>query len=112
MLSHGVFVRSDAVVSRLIGGETLVVPVRGDVGDLASIYRFNEVGSTIWDALANPVNIDELTGVVTREYEVDDSRARQDIETFLREMGAAGLVSSIPVEAANRGQSNCEEWRS
>ena len=50
MSLDGKLIRSDAVVSRLIGGETLVVPVRGGVGDLASIYSFNAVGTTIWEA--------------------------------------------------------------
>jgi hypothetical protein len=39
------FVRSKSVVCRQIAGETLVVPIRGKVGDLASIYTFNSTGS-------------------------------------------------------------------
>jgi len=94
LLSHDAFVRSDAVVSRLIGGETLVVPVRGGVGDLASIYSFNEVGSTIWEALAKPISVTDLTGVIAAEYDVDHDQARQDLEVFLTDMQAAGLVAA------------------
>ncbi len=43
------FVRSQSVVSRRVAGETLIVPVRGKVGDLASIYSFNGTGSLIWE---------------------------------------------------------------
>ena len=53
MSAADIYIRSEAVVSRLIGGETLVVPVRGGVGDLASIYSFNEIGTMIWEALAS-----------------------------------------------------------
>ena len=33
----------------MIAGETIVVPIRGQVGDLESIYNLNEVGSVIWE---------------------------------------------------------------
>ena len=62
------YIRSEAVVSRLIGGETLVVPVRGGVGDLASIYSFNEVGTIIWEALASPTSLEELVELIKRKY--------------------------------------------
>src|ERR1035438_6162738 len=38
-------VRSQAVVARVVAVETLIVPIRAKVGDLASIYSFNRTGS-------------------------------------------------------------------
>jgi len=54
------FVRSENVVSRVIAGETLIVPVRRGVADLASLFSFNQVGSTIWEAIEQPRTVDEL----------------------------------------------------
>ena len=93
MSLDGRFTRSDAVVSRLIGGETLVVPVRGGVGDLASIYSFNAVGTTIWEALAQPASKAELASLIAWEYEIGHEQAEKDLELFLEEMCAAGLVA-------------------
>jgi hypothetical protein len=93
MMASEYYVRSDSVVSRVIAGETLVVPVRGRVGDLASIYSLNAVGSTIWQALEQPKEVDELTALVESEYDVGSSQARQDVMQFLAEMHSAGLVS-------------------
>ncbi|MGA7907676.1 MAG: PqqD family protein [Candidatus Sulfotelmatobacter sp.] len=87
-----IFVRSQSVVSRLIGGETLIVPVRGNVGDLASIYSFNQIGSLIWRLLDIPKSLGELVAEVEQEYEVDSERARKDVEQFLNDMLSAGLV--------------------
>jgi hypothetical protein len=92
MMASAYYVRSDSVVSRVIAGETLVVPVRGSVGDLASIYSLNSVGSTIWQSLEQPKEVQELAGLVESEYEVSLSQARQDVMSFLAEMHAAGLV--------------------
>ncbi|MBZ5719038.1 MAG: PqqD family protein [Acidobacteriia bacterium] len=93
MTPHDTLVRSDAVVSRLIGGDTLVVPVRGGVGDLASIYSFNAVGTTIWGALAQPTSMQELASLIEREYEIGRDQAEQDLALFLGEMCSAGLIT-------------------
>jgi Coenzyme PQQ synthesis protein D (PqqD) len=94
-----VFVRSQLVVSRLIGGETLIVPVRGNVGDLASIYSFNEIGSLIWKLLDIPKELTELLSAVEQAYDVKEERARKDVEQFLRDMLSAGLVEIRPAAA-------------
>jgi hypothetical protein len=94
-----VFVRSQSVVSRLIGGETLIVPVRGNVGDLASIYSFNEIGSLLWKLLDVPKDLTELLAAVEQEYDVESERARKDVEHFLTDILSAGLVDVRPAAA-------------
>jgi hypothetical protein len=87
-----IFLRSQSVVSRRVSGETLIVPVRGKVGDLASIYSFNEVGSLIWQLLEIPRDVSELVSAVEREYDVDPQQAQQDVSKFLNDMLSVGLV--------------------
>src|SRR5208282_5213700 len=86
-----VFVRSRAVVSRVVARETLIVPVRGKVGDLASIYSFNETGSLIWKILEKPRAVAEVVSEVAEAYEVDADRVRQDAMRFLSDMQTVGL---------------------
>ncbi len=88
------FVRSRTVVSRTVAGETLIVPIRGKVGDLASIYSFNEVGSLIWRLLDTPRQLPELVSAVEQTYEVRMERAEQDVLQFLGDMLAANLVEA------------------
>jgi hypothetical protein len=102
-MSSESYVRSDSVVSRVIAGETLVVPIRGSVGDLASIYSLNAVGSTIWLALEKPKAVAELVGVVESEYEVSSAQAQQDVAKFLEEMRSNNLV--VPISGSAYGQS-------
>jgi hypothetical protein len=94
--SEQVFVRSQAVVSRRVAGETLIVPVRGKVGDLASIYSFNGTGSLIWDLLRSPMGLTELTRAVEQEYAVSPEQAHRDVERFLNDMLSVGLVEACP----------------
>lgn len=87
-----VYVRSQAVVSRRVAGETLIVPVRGKVGDLASIYRFNQTGSLIWQSMESPQTVAELISAVQQEYAVDHEQAEKDVKQFLQDTLSAGLV--------------------
>jgi len=86
------FVRSQSVVARVVAGETLIVPIRAKVGDLASIYSFNGTGSLIWKLLESPRTVAELASAVAEEYEVDPAQAERDVTEFVSEMKAVGLV--------------------
>jgi len=95
-------VRSQSVVARMVAGETLVVPIRAKVGDLASIYSFNGTGSLIWKLLESPQTIAELAAAVSREYDVEPAEAERDVTDFVNEMKAVGLVE-VPLAVAMAG---------
>lgn len=96
------FVRSQSVVARVVAGETLIVPVRAKVGDLASIYSFNGTGSLIWKLLESPRSVAQLAAAVAQEYEVDPAQAEQDVTSFVSEMKVVGLVE-VPASLAMAG---------
>jgi Coenzyme PQQ synthesis protein D (PqqD) len=93
------YVRSTSVVSRVIAGETLIVPVRGGVGDLASIYSLNEVASSIWSAIAQPCSQDEIVERIGQEFSGERQQVEGDVNAFLAEMQSAGLVEAVGVLA-------------
>ena len=101
-LSQQAFVRSQSVVARVVAGETLIVPVRGRVGDLASIYSFNGTASLIWKLLESPRTVAELAAAVAQEYQVERELAERDVTEFVSEMKAVGLVE-VPVFVAMAG---------
>ncbi len=96
------FIRSQSVVSRVVAGETLIVPVRSKVGDLASIYSFNGTGTLIWKLLESPKTVSEIAATVAREYEVELAQAEYDVASFVEEMKAVGLVE-VPAPVAMAG---------
>jgi hypothetical protein len=93
------FSRSRSVVSRTVAGETLIVPVRGKVGDLASIYSFNGTGSLIWQLLDAPRTLTDLIDAVEREYEVTRQLAQKDVTHFLEDMLSVELLNVQPAVA-------------
>jgi Coenzyme PQQ synthesis protein D (PqqD) len=96
-------VRSRAVVSRCVAGETLIVPVRGRVGDLASIYSFNETGSLIWKLLETPRTLGEIAAALAQEFDVTREQAESDATRFVSEMFAVDLVEVSEVVAGTEG---------
>ncbi len=102
MLKEEVLVRSQAVVARVVAGETLIVPVRGKVGDLASIYSFNGTGTLIWKLLESPRSVAQLATAVAQAYEVEPAQAERNVTNFVSEMKSAGLVE-VPASAAMAG---------
>lgn len=96
------WIRSQSVVARVVAGETLIVPIRAKVGDLASIYSFNGCGSLIWKLLESPKTVTELAAEVSREYEVETAQAGRDVADFVNELKAVGLVE-VPMPVALAG---------
>jgi hypothetical protein len=94
------FVRSNSVVSRVIADETLIVPVRRGVGDLASIYSLNPVASAIWEAMSEPRTKSEIAEVIQEQFDAKPDVISFDIDSFLAEMSAAGLVTWVEAGVA------------
>jgi Coenzyme PQQ synthesis protein D (PqqD) len=92
MTREETLVRSRSVVARVVAGETLIVPVRGKVGDLASIYSFNGTGTLIWKLLESPRTVAQLAEAVAQEYDVEPAQAERDVASFVGEMKSVGLV--------------------
>jgi len=91
------YVRSDSVVARVIAGETLIIPVRKGVGDLASIYSLNPVATSIWQSIAKPRSKEEIVQFLREEFDGEGEGVYRDVEDFLVAMQAAGLVSEAGV---------------
>ena len=93
------YVRAGSVVSRVIAGETLIVPVRGGVGDLASIYSLNPVASSIWNTIAQPCSAERIVERITEEFAGAVPQVEHDVQLFLDEMQSAGLVETVGASA-------------
>ena len=93
------FVRSESAVSRVIAGETLIVPISKGVGDLASIYSLNPVATTIWESVAKPSSAQQIVERITQEFETVPAEAQREVQAFLAEMQSAGLIRTLEMSA-------------
>ena len=84
--------RDREFVTRQIAGETLIIPVAGQVGDLDAIYTLNEVASTIWETIEGPTAVHQIVDTLTREYDVTPDQAQADVLELLDVLAAKGLI--------------------
>ena len=89
--------RSDAFVSRKLGEETIVVPVRAGVANLEAIFTMNAVGSTIWNRIDGRASLDDLARAVEGEFAVSTEAAAADVEAFVELLAAKGLIVAAEV---------------
>jgi coenzyme PQQ synthesis protein D (PqqD) len=92
------FIRNNDSVTRQIAGETIIVPIRGGVGDLGSIYTLNEVGTRIWEMIDGRTSVSRIVETIDRQYDVGTEEAATDIAVFLDSLQAAGLIKPCPAD--------------
>jgi hypothetical protein len=81
-----VYKKSESIVSRRIGDEYILVPIRQDVGDLESIYTLNETGALIWELTDGKTQVSQIKEKIVEEFEVDPEQAEQDLKEHLQQL--------------------------
>ena len=70
----------------------MVVPVRGQVGDLDAIYNLNEVGAFIWNLIDGRTSLSRIVEAVQGEFEVPLEEAEKDTQEFIAALEQAGMI--------------------
>jgi hypothetical protein len=92
------FIKGKDFVTRSIAGETIIVPVRNNVGDLDSVYTLNEIGTLIWELIDGKNSISGIVEAISSIYEVKFEEAEKDTLDFINSLEEAGLIRSIGVK--------------
>ena len=95
-----VFNRQTEIVPRVIAGETILVPVRGELARLQQIFVLNPVGEHIWHQLDGRRAFDSILDSVVEAFDIDTANARSDLLDFLAELEDAGLIIPVGATAA------------
>jgi hypothetical protein len=74
------------MVSRLIGDEFILVPIRRNVADLESVFTLGGTGVRVWELIDGQLTGRELCDRIAEEFEVDLEQAEADVLEFLREL--------------------------
>lgn len=79
-------------VLREIAGEYILVPIGNTAMEMNGMITLNEVGVFIWEKLNNKCTIEELLEAILEEFEIDEERARKDLNEFLQQLNEAHLI--------------------
>jgi Coenzyme PQQ synthesis protein D (PqqD) len=92
------YVKTGEFAFRVIVGEGVLVPIKGGVGDLHSIFTMNEVGAAIWGLIGAEQTAAEIVRRLCEEFDVTPERAAEDVTKFIDALREKGLIE--PVEAS------------
>ncbi|MCI6254258.1 PqqD family protein [Eubacterium coprostanoligenes] len=77
---------------RNIAGSDIVVPVGNAEKIFNGMITLNESGAFFWNALLKDTTVDEVVKKVTSEYDVDEERAKADVEKFIEQLRENNLI--------------------
>jgi len=93
--SRPILEQAQGLVGREIAGETILVPVRGDLASLQKTFVMNPVAAHVWKRLDGRTSLEAILHDVLDRFEVAAERARADLEEFVAELERHRLVAPI-----------------
>ena len=80
------------LILRSIAGETVLIPT----GKMASVFNgminLNDTGAFMWKFFSEEHTLEEGVAALRCEYDVEEERARQDIEKFMNTVQQNGFA--------------------
>lgn len=77
----------ESVLLRAVDGETVLLNMVDE-----HYFGVDGVGTRLFELLAEPMRVDEVLAQLLDEYDVDEATLRSDLEQFVGELAAAGLI--------------------
>jgi len=91
-----VFRKNENFVFRQIDDETILVPIKNNVGDMGSIYNLNEVGAYVWEHLDGVKTLLDIKNMVTGKFEVSLEDVECDLMEFINQLEEIEAVLEMP----------------
>ena len=87
--------RSENVVSRELGGQTVLIPIQQQGVDVQRIYALNATAEAIWELLVIPSTLEDIVVKLGEEYIASAELIRNDLVKLLNEMVEENVVISF-----------------
>ena len=94
-----VFQKNENFVFRQIDDETILVPIKDNLGDMGSIYNLNEVGAFVWEHLNGKASLADIKHMILDTFEVSEQEADADLSDFVNQLKEIDAI--IPIEQEN-----------
>jgi hypothetical protein len=75
-------------VARQVGNEMILVPLTGNVAQMNELFTLNETARFIWENTKENTTIEDIEKLMIEEFDIDAITAMDDIELFMKRLGA------------------------
>lgn len=86
------YTKVEDLVARPMAGDTIIIPVRGRVVELDSIFTLNDVASAVWNLIDGQRDLGQIARLISDEYEVSLTEAHRDVLELIASLEEAGLI--------------------
>ena len=83
------------LVTREIVGETIIVPISGQLADLQQVYSLNTTGGFVWDHLDGSASLEAIHTAVTANFKIGKKEAWSDLTELVADLAEAGLIEKV-----------------
>jgi Coenzyme PQQ synthesis protein D (PqqD) len=87
-----IYCKKENIITREIVGETLLVPIRGELANMQKLFALEDVSAFIWEELDGVKTLGFILERVTDSFEVDRRGAETDLVEFIDALEAAELI--------------------
>ncbi|MEI7731597.1 MAG: PqqD family protein [Verrucomicrobiota bacterium] len=87
--------KTEHIVTRKVAGETLLVPVKGQLADLHKVFTLNTVAEWVWENLDGQRSAAELGDGLHARFAVARPTAEADLAELLAKLEQAGLIEPV-----------------
>ena len=91
-----IYRKNENFVFRKIEDETILVPIKDNVGDMGSIYNLNEVAAFVWEQLDGKKSLGDIKHRLVEEFEVSAVEAGDDLSEYIAQLEEIEAVTRMP----------------
>ena len=86
------------IVSRQIGGEVILVPIRSTIADMNYLYTLNSTAARIWQLLDGVNDLEDIHQQICREFDIDPLEAKTDLDEVIQDFLRIGVIAQVTLE--------------
>ena len=79
-------------IVRKIGEQIMAVPIGTQTSEIHGMIALSESAELLWKALEEGSTVEEMTRILTENYDIDASTAETDIKAFLEQLKNQGAL--------------------
>ena len=81
-----IYKKNENFVFRKIENETILVPIKDNVGDMGSLYNLNEVAAFVWEQINGKTSLQEIKNQLLEKYEISARDAGNDLSEYIAQL--------------------------
>ena len=84
--------RNEDFLLRDVAGSLVIVPVGAAVTAFPGMITLNATAAYLWELLETEQTVDTLTAALMDRYDVEETRAREDVLAFVERLKPTGAL--------------------